>query len=101
MGFWIRTGVIVLEVSCHVVIQIVGLTLVAEAVCVCEQKPRFVISILTLNVIIVEIIHEHFRKVQHYESSVHGFILDDYLFGKLNHDEIVVYIGKIFNSGCC
>ena len=31
VGFRIRTGAIVLEVSCHVVVQIVGLNFVAEA----------------------------------------------------------------------
>jgi len=49
--------------------------------------------------IIVKIVHEHFRQLQHYETSVHVFSLHDCLFGELDHDEIVVYVGEIFDVG--
>jgi len=45
MGFWIRTGVLVLEVFRHVLIQIVGLNLIAEAVCLGKQQPRPICAI--------------------------------------------------------
>jgi len=62
-GLYRDYSVIVLEVSCHVVVQIVNLNFVAEAVCVCEQKPRSVTSVSTLYVIAVKIVHEHFRQL--------------------------------------
>jgi len=57
MGFWVPTGVVVLEVFRHVLIQIVGLNLIAEAVCIGKQQPRPICAILTLDVIIVEVMH--------------------------------------------
>ena len=63
-----------------------------------EQKPRSVTSVLTLYVIIVKIVHEYFRQLQHYETSVHGFSLHNCLFGELDHDDIVVYISDIFGG---
>jgi len=57
MGFGVRTGVVVLKVFRYVLIQIVGFNLIAEAVCIGKQQPRPICAILTLDVIIVEVIH--------------------------------------------
>ena len=75
VGFRIRTGVVVLEVSCHVLVQIICLYFLAEVVGVCKQKPPSVTSVLTSHTIIMKVVHEHFRQLQHYETSVHGFHL--------------------------
>ena len=64
-----------------------------------EQKHSSVTSVLTLYVIIVKIVHEYFRQLQHYETSVHGFSLHNCLFGELDHDDIVVYISDILAVG--
>jgi len=99
VGFRIRTGVVVLEVSCHVLVQIICLYFLAEVVGVCKQKPPSVTSVLTSHTIIIKVVHEHFRQLQHYETSVHGFHLHNCLFGKLDHDEIVVYVREILTVG--
>jgi len=57
MGFGIRTGVVVMEVFRHVLIQIVGLNLIAEAVSVSKQQPRPICAILILDMIAVEVVH--------------------------------------------
>ena len=57
MRFRIRTGVVVMEVFRHVLIQIVGLNLIAEAFCVSKQQPRPICAILILDMIVVEVVH--------------------------------------------
>jgi len=53
---------------------------------------------MTSYMIIMEVGHEHFRQLQHYETSVHAFRLYNCLFRELDHDEIVVYVREIFNG---
>ena len=53
---------------------------------------------LTLYTTITKVVHEHFRQLQQYETSVNWFRLHNCLFGELDHDEIVVYISEIFNG---
>ena len=53
MGFGICTGVVMLEVICHVLIQIFRLNLVAEAVRVCKQKPLPICAVLTLYIVMI------------------------------------------------
>ena len=57
MCFRTRTGVVVMEIFRHVLIQIVGLNLIAEAVCVSKQQPRPICAILILDMIAVEVVH--------------------------------------------
>ena len=45
MCFRIRTGVVVIKIFRHVLIQIVGLNLITEAVCVSKQQPRPICAI--------------------------------------------------------
>jgi len=73
--------------------------LIAEAVCVGERKPRPISAILTLDMFVVELVHEDFGELQHYETSVHGFILDDFLRHELDHDQIFIYYGEILTCG--
>jgi len=48
---------------------------------------------------IAEFTHYDFRKFQQYETSVHEFLLDDFLRLELDRDQIFIYYGEIFTSG--
>ena len=65
-------GVVMLEVICHVLIQIFRLNLVAEAVRVGKAKPRPICAVLTLYMFVVKFVHEDFGQLQHHETSVMG-----------------------------
>ena len=70
VGFGICTGVVMLEVTCHVLIQIFRLNLVAEAVRVGKQKPCPICAVLTMYMFVVKFVHEDFGQLQ-YLSLIH------------------------------
>ena len=57
MSFWIRTCAVGLEVFRHVLIHIVGLNLIAETLCVGKQQPLPICAILTLDMVVLKIVH--------------------------------------------
>jgi len=54
---------------------------------------------LTLDVFIVWFVHKDFGELHHYETSVYVFILDNFIGRELDHNQIVIYDGKIFTCG--
>ena len=86
------------EVICHVLIQIFRLNLVAEAVRVGKQKPRPICAVLTVYMFVVKFVREDFGQLQHHKTSVHGFILQNFLWCELDHDQIFVDDSDILNG---